>query len=67
MDITEYNAKTWEERAAMWHDKYREMVHLEREHARYKDALERIAKGTANAPRCAAMAQSALRIGPFER
>lgn len=67
MDNTEYNAKTWEERAAMWHDKYREMVHLEREHTRYKEVLERIAKGTFNAPRCAAMAQSVLGIGPFAK
>jgi hypothetical protein len=59
-EVKEYLTLSWEERAAMWHDKYVALLAIEREHTHFKEALERIAKGVSDKARCVAIAQLAL-------
>ena len=53
-------AEYWEVQASMWHENYKSVMRFEREAEKYRDALERIAKGVHQGPRCHAIAHAAL-------
>lgn len=53
-------AQYWEAQAEMWHENYKGLMAIEAEHRRFKEALERMAAGTFNGPRCQAIAKKAL-------
>lgn len=53
-------AQYWEAQAEMWHENYKALMALEPEHRRFQEALERIANGSFNGPRCQVIAKKAL-------
>lgn len=53
---TEY----WQTQALEWHERYKEALKYELDHASFKEALERLASGRWTADRGRAIAQRAL-------
>jgi len=53
-------ADYWENAAAVWHDKYKEILHFEISARRYEAVFEEMAKGRYSAERCRQMAIKAL-------
>ena len=53
-------ADYWEAQASMWHENYKSVMPFERQAEKYRDALESIAKGVHQGPRCHAIARRAL-------
>jgi len=53
-------AEYWQTQASEWHERYKEALKYELDHAAFKEALERLASGKWTADRGRAIAQKVL-------